>query len=138
MTSRGTRDWYKVRYHVHDFYRRPKNLVARLHSRVLVPRSTTSSLNPATSSNTISRRLDFSSMHAPPKVFHSRHRSSYFMLYLVHSPEERAASVASAYPSGSCGSRVRGASYFPRAMSMREKLHPANMLAQSWPSWPAL
>ena len=56
----------------------------------------------------------------------------YFILYLVQSSKD---SAVSAYSGGSWGRR---ASYFPRAMSIREKLHPANMVAQSWPSWPAL
>lgn len=64
--------------------------------------------------------------------------SRYFMLYL-----DQSAAYSSSMPkvpaAGSAGfGSDGGALYFPRAKSMREKLHPGNMAAQSLPSWPAL
>jgi len=66
------------------------------------------------------------------------HASRYFMLYL-----DQSAAYSSSMPkvpaAGSAGfGSDGGALYFPRAKSMREKLHPGNMAAQSLPSWPAL
>lgn len=69
----------------------------------------------------------------------SLHASRYFMLYLDQSATD-SSSVPKVSAAGSAGfGSVRGAAlYFPRAKSMREKLHPGNMAVQSLPSWPAL
>lgn len=68
----------------------------------------------------------------------SPHASRYFMLYLDQSATD-SSSVPKVSAAGSAGlGSDGGALYFPRAKSMREKLHPGNMAAQSLPSWPAL
>jgi len=77
-------------------------------------------------------------VHATLKSDCRLYASRYFMLYLDQSTtgpfSMPKVSWSAAFPRRSDG----GALYFPRAKSMREKLHPGNMIAQSLPSWPAL
>lgn len=66
------------------------------------------------------------------------HASRYLMYLGQSTAGPSSAPKVPAWSVVSSGWSDRGALYFPRAKSMREKLHPGNMAAQSLPSWPAL